>query len=399
MADILLRNDIGVRNPFAYAEAKLGKDIDWRSLSARKQRFWIEKGLGAPYAEIFNPKNTDPALIHPVKSGSGDPVMCDAAKIKTLIAGWGKNPFGDLYCEPAGTYGAYYDPVQGALSDCFFMASLAAIAFANKTNKFFKDVTGASVDLTFYDNITKQADGSYKPTTSKTVNVTKSHFPLATNGKLVFARSNTTNENWPAMYEKGFAEFKSGGTTDEPDYSKLCQGNPITALANITNYKYSDSSTFETKNFATGADIYKAFLKNCVQTVGRDRSVNWPMVAYTYDSTAIAYSNSTIVRNHSYSVLGVQQWDANSPQYIILRNPWGQVPPPVIVDPGQLHDRCVLDDAGNIVLCYGDPKLGADVLSQNSWFGINLAEPSDAIFGLNVNSFRTFFQGFGWVYT
>jgi hypothetical protein len=401
LADLILRETVGVRNPFALVEAKLGKSIDWRSTRADVKRGLIEKALGASYREIFDPKNTHPSLIHPVRSGSGDAAQCDAAVIKSLISGWGKNPPGTIYCNPLATSGTYDDPVQGALSDCYFMAALSSIAFAGATRKkFFADAGGSSFDLTFWYNYVA-TDGVSAPRASKTVTVKDDHFPLGKNNNLVFARSNTPAEIWPAVYEKGFAQFKSG-VSYEPDYSKLCQGNPITALGNITGYNFSTDTVFATRTFATcPAAIYSTIADACSiapLTRPNDRAAYWPMVAYTYDSAVMGYSNAAIVRNHSYSILGVQKTDTD--YYIVLRNPWGQVPPPVIVDPALLKGRCILDAQGTPVMCFGDPDLGPDVVSTKSWLGItDLSSPDDGIFGLNVKAFQKYFQGFGWVYS
>jgi hypothetical protein len=411
VADLVLRNNVGVRNPFAFVEAKSGKDIDWRTLSADKIRKLFETTLGASYKEIFDPHNTNSALIHPrrsaiseIRSGSGDATQCDAAIIKSLISSWGVNKLGSTYCDPAGMYGTFDDVVQGSLSDCYFMAAMCSIAFASQTKNFFPDISGASIPLTFWYNFTTNADYITYPQSSKIVKVTKDHFPRGQNQKLIFARSNTPGEIWPAIFEKGYAQFKSGATLNEPDYSKLCQGNPINALATITGYKYSTkTSVYATTTFATSpAAIYTTIAGACNPAPAghlNDRAAKWPIVAYTYDSGDLGYSNATIVRNHSYSVLGVQKTDTD--YYIVLRNPWGQVPPPVILDPpATLQDRCILDAAGNPVMCFGDPHLGTDVLSTKSWLGItDLSSPNDGIFGLKVNAFQQYFQGFGWVFS
>ena len=403
MVDLVLRNTVGVRNPFALAEVKLGKKFDWKQTSADEKRKIIERAFGASYSEIFNSSNTDPAFIHPIKSGSGDATQCDAAKIKSYIAKWGPNPYGNDVCLPDGSNGCFDDPVQGALSDCFFVAALSSIAFASSTKtRFFPDIGGSSFDIAFWDNFSTDANGVTKPQTSRTVTVTNDHFPLQSNGNLVFGRSNTPAEIWPAIYEKAFAEWKCGGTTTEPDYSTLCQGNPITSLANITGYKFSTASVFDTQTFATSpAAIYDKIAVACntnPPNYPNDRATKWPVVAYTYDSSALGYSNATIVRNHSYSVLGIQKSGTN--RFIILRNPWGQVPPPVYVDPKTLNaNRCILDASGAPVICYGDPNLGTDVLSTTSWMGTDLTKPDDGVFGLNVTAFQKYFQGFGWVFT
>jgi hypothetical protein len=400
VAKDLFRNNIGVRNPFAVAEIKTGKQIDWRNTGAGEKRKIIEQALGASYNEIFNPANTSSALLTPIKSGSGDATKCDEAVIKNYISKWGPNPWGSIYSDEA--YGTFGDPVQGAISDCYFMAALSSIAFASSTKALFPKIAGSSFTIKFYDNIKTDAAGVSKPTTSTSIKVTNDHFPLQSNGNLVFARSNTKEEIWPAIYEKAYAAWKSG-IVEEPGYAKICQGNPITALANLTNWKYSAASTFDTTAFADNpAKIYDIIAGACnIAPIlyPNDRATKWPVVAYTYDSSLLGYSNATIVRNHSYSVLGVQVSGAD--KYIVLRNPWGQVPPSVIVDPALLDkNRCVLDANGQPIICYGDPNLGTDVLSTKSWMKItDLSSPDDGIFGLHTTAFQKYFQGFGWVFS
>lgn len=408
MAIPVLRNTVGARNPFAFAEAKLGKTIDWRNVSAGEKKRIIENAFGAPYHEVFNDSKKDTRYLHPVLSGSGDAVQCNAATVKNLIKSWGKNPYGTTYSDTP--YGYYEDPVQGALSDCFFVAALVSIANASRTKTKFPNLGGSSFGITFYgDYKVDAATGVNTYGSSKQVTVTNDHFPQQGNGNLVFGRSNTTAEIWPAIYEKGYAEWKSGGTMTEPDYSLLCLGNPITALANLTGYKYNTGGTatptaYETTKFAGNPNQILDTLVNQKAVLaspnGTDYFAQWPTVAYTYDSDALGYSNAAIVRNHSYSVLGAQKTATG--KYIILRNPWGQVPPPVYVDPKILDaNRCILDASGNPIICYGDQNLsglGSDVVSQNTWMGKSLTDVNDGIFGLNAVAFQKYFQGFGWVY-
>jgi hypothetical protein len=392
----VLRNTVGVRNPFALAEVKLGKKIDWRNTSAEKQRKIIERSLGASYAEIFDSTNTNPAFLHPVKSGSGDATQCDKEKINSLIQSSGPNPQGSNYSSPAGAVGNFDDPVQGALSDCYFIAALTSISFASATKNLISDRgSGPSYNYTFYNtNGPIITNGNVKithPLPDTPVTVNNSVFPLA-KGNLVFARSKTPGEIWPAVYEKAFAAWKNGGSTDTPDYSKLCLGNPVTALANITGWDYSSESVFDTLTFLNNpAMIYDKIAKVCdnpsIPAKPYDRRTKFPVIAYTYDSIKTpggkVYSDPTIVRNHSYSVLGVR--GVGTERYIVMRNPWGQTPPPVYYDP---------------LRPYGDPQLsGVGVLSTGSWMNITtLEDASDGIFALNVKQFQDYFQAFGWVY-
>lgn len=404
MAISVLRNTVGARNPFAHAEVKLGKKIDWRNLSAGEKKKIIEQAFRAPYKEVFNKSRKKNRFLSPVHSGSGDPVLCDTAKVKNMIANWGPDPYGNTYSDT--DYGQYDDPVQGALSDCFFVAALTSIATASKTKTKFAKQGAAPFKLLFYDNYKfDRTTGVNSGPTSTEIRVTGDHFPLQGNGNLVFGRSNTVSEIWPSVWEKGYAQWKSADmTTNEPDYSKLCLGNPITALANITGYNFNTGGTATPTVYSTNAlsadAVYDKIALACniaPPAYKTDRATMWPVVAYTYDDQTLGFSNATIVRNHSYAVLGVQ--NAAAGKYIILRNPWGQVPPPVYVDPNTLDARrCLLDADGNPVICFGDPNLGTDVLCQNTWMGRSLTNVNDGVFGLRTTAFQKYFQGFGWVY-
>jgi hypothetical protein len=52
MAVPVLRNTVGARNPFAFAEIKLGKKIDWRNISAGEKKKIIERAFGSSISPL-----------------------------------------------------------------------------------------------------------------------------------------------------------------------------------------------------------------------------------------------------------------------------------------------------------------------------------------------------------
>jgi hypothetical protein len=367
---------IGARNPFAYAEYKLRKKIDWEALRPAQKREKLEEAFGMPYDQLFDPRTESPLFVK-----TGDMRPC----APVLNPTWGPNPDGSNYTI---TSRVYNDPVQGDLPDCYFIAALSSLAF-------LKMIPDKQLDTSGYYSFTFYNPPAEAPVPTAPVKITLKH-PLDSSGKYHYSKSITKGEIWIAMYEKAFASWV-GSKTDTPDYSKICQGDPMLALMNMTGWKYksyiktdadpdpvtSSATRYATQDFSDGTKIYTK-IKNACNSAGPYYIAKFPMVAYTHDPRILPapsggyppYTDATIVGNHAYSVLGVFPND-----YIVMRNPWGQRG----AGPGM-----------------GDPDptgLPADALASGTWYGgFNLADSSDAVFGLKASVFRTYFKGFGWVY-
>ena len=50
----------GARNPYALAEHKLGKKVEWKGLSSREQRTILEMAFRMPYSRIVSSDNESP---------------------------------------------------------------------------------------------------------------------------------------------------------------------------------------------------------------------------------------------------------------------------------------------------------------------------------------------------
>ena len=365
---------VGVRNPFVYAEHKLG-EINWNGMSPGKKRKKLEDAFdGKPYNQLFDSRNDSPLFVQ-----TGDVRPCATVSNPT----WGS--IGSTYTDKTR---AYDDPVQGDLPDCYFIAALSSIAFVGSTTtetNLILNQTGPNYSYSFWNPPSSAPVQDPQPVTIT------NKLPLDSTGKYRYSKSFTAGEIWVAMYEKAFAAWKKRSLEDTPDYSLICTGDPVLALLNITGWKYDQNTTHLTKSFGNGDLIYSKIDSVCQNKVNPNpppltiyRTTLKPMVAYTYDPrietppSGITYEDATIVANHAYSVLGVLTQGGN--KYIVMRNPWGQKG----AGPG-----------------FGDPdptKLPLGALASGKWYLVpELSDPNDAVFALKANVFKDYFKGFGWV--
>ncbi len=123
----------------------------------------------------------------------------------------------------------YNDPVQGDLPDCYLIAALSSLAF-------LKMIPDKQLDASGYYSFTFYNPPAEAPVATPPVKITPK-LPLDSSRIYHYSKSYTKGEIWIAMYEKAFASWV-GSKTDTPDYSKICQGDPMLALMNITGGKY-----------------------------------------------------------------------------------------------------------------------------------------------------------------
>lgn len=378
-ADVLVNElplSVGVRNPFVYAEHKLNKKIKWHEMKLDQKKRTLEQVFQMHYDQLFDPTKGSPLFVK-----TGDTRSCTTYPVDK----W-KSPEGSFYTDTLG----YSDPVQGDLPDCYFIAALSSVAISRPA--LLPKQLAAPYNYTFYKPPT--LDGGV-PTPDSSVKSMPNTLPLDVNGNYHYSKSFTFGEIWVAMYEKGYACW-ANKVTDMPDYSKICTGDPVNALLNLTGLKYStykpgtDVSTstatrYSTKDFGTDATTATTKIFDKIKNIACKKlpKVQYPMVAYTYNPlietppAGITYTDATIVANHAYSVLGVYSVAPNN--YIVMRNPWGQMG----VGPGS-----------------GDPSSSgfpSGALASGTWSGVNLAISTDAIFALRADVFRDYFKGFGWV--
>jgi len=341
-------DNIGAANPYVLAEVRLGRKVNWRRTPHPHEI--LEQALGMPYEDLFDPRKNSPLFAGKEVKKNGKSVRSEAP-IDVGSVVW-SDP-GEFFYEAA----EFFDPIQGAVGDCYLIAALSSIAWArpyliaNRTR-----ATGPG-QQEFVDMI-EVHDGS------KTVQVEVTEkLPLNAPGNTyIFCRSSETGEIWPAIYEKAYAKWRTHVATDTPDINAIAGGDPVAALVQLTGltpYYYGCPPM-------TADAIWQKVRENSVSR----KTIN-PMVAWTYCSppTGVNYSDAHLAGCHAYSILG-WLYD-NGKEYIVLRNPWG------------FFEATLNIDSGSYVAYDG-----------SFWRTINLMN-NDGTFALEAPTFKKYFGGFG----
>lgn len=337
-------------NPFAVAEQVLGKKVKWDELEDQEES--LAGVFNVPKEELFA---HDSVIINPMLSAKGEFLTRDKAEAqlksyleaktakklslktraikkialkdipsKTVSAVFAESLKASNNTEwnPANTVwldkGDYFedvaeltDPVQGSLADCYYISALCSVAWArpyaiiNATSPSRdKDEESPLHQVPFYNSkgaIENVVVGEAVPCSSSTKNI-------------LYGSSADSGEIWPAVMEKAYAKWKTGTTTDKPNFLSIEYGDPVEAcrqlIGGTKTYKYTSSMT--------ASQITKFVKSNSLSC----RTFN-PMVAWTpsRQPSGCDYSKAHIVANHAYSILG---WDSYGGScYIVLRNPWG----------------------------------------------------------------------------
>lgn len=390
-------HDVGVINPYALAEVILDEHVDWAGVDSHHV---LPDVLGQPYERLFDPKYESPlyaglhldpetlemerevpaevevgaaAGIHVLRERATDAeeLFTDADQplesrdvgeiLAGVAAGAAWQDKGTFFKEAA----EFFDPVQGAVGDCYLIAALASVAWARTYEIGHRSRATGVTQEQFVDMI-PLFDGSKRVLVEVTEAV-----PVSASGGFLYARSWESGEVWPAVYEKAYAKWRTNHSGDTPDILSIAGGDPVGAAAQLTGlsktYYWTASTSVDT--------IYQRVRENSLS-----RKTFNPMVAWTYSSgdkspDKVNYSNANLVANHAYSILG---WDYRSGnRYVVLRNPWGQT-------------EATTDFLTGSWSAWDAPYYGG----PGWWRTISLAA-NDGIFGLRVETFKKYFAGFG----
>ncbi|MGM0420603.1 MAG: C2 family cysteine protease [Bacillota bacterium] len=214
----------------------------------------------------------------------------------------------------------FFDPIQGSVPNCYFIAALSSVAWARPYVIAHKTRSSGTAEADFVCMIKFYQIGSIGSKNQKTAEVEVSEkLPLnAATNNFVYCRSFDPGEIWPGVYEKAFAKWITKNPTDKPDITATGFGNPVTAIRQLTNENNVISKL--TKDHSAD-DLYSFVRANSMS-----RKTMHPMVASTYSSgdaspDKVTYADANIAANHAYSVLG--WFYRNGKKYLVLRNPWG----------------------------------------------------------------------------
>lgn len=258
----------------------------------------------------------------------------------------------------------FFDPIQGAVANCYYIAALSAVAWAMPYRITHLTRAIGQTQQQFTNMIR-----FYKPDSNgqldKEIEVTDS-VPLSTSsGGFIYCRSSEAGEIWPAVYEKAYAKLKTGISGDHPDITATGWGDCVWATAQLTGGR----------RFYYGTPSYSADeLWNLVRANSLSYRTFNPMTAWTYSSgdaseKKIVYGDANVVASHCYTVLG---WAyRNDRKYIILRNPWG-------------NTEATVQTLNSSVWLY-------DI---SWWRPINLTV-IDGTFAIEASAFKTYFAGLG----
>lgn len=271
-------------------------------------------------------------------------------------AHWGDN--GDFFEEAA----EFFDPIQGAVANCYYIAALSAIAWARPYMiSHMTRATGTSqpqfTNMIRFHNVDSGDVASVEVTDT---------IPLSNStNSPIYARSSEAGEIWPSVYEKAFAKWVTGTSGDHPDITATAWGDPILATAQVTGLS---RFYYRTTDF-TPADLWNKVRENSLG----GRTFN-PMTALTYSSSdatpkKVVYSDANLVASHAYTILG---WAYRSgKRYIILRNPWGST------------EATLTALTGTVVL-----------YDISWWRPIVLTNP-DGVFAIEAQTFQDYFSWMG----
>ena len=189
---------------------------------------------------------------------------------------------------------------QGALGDCYFLAALASVQWSRPSLLNYVKLSNGNYKFCFW---TKKLKAEWV-TVSQSVEVRKS------DGAWLYGRSNTYNETWPALWEKAFAKWMSGTSSDHPDMQEIAGGKGDVALRRLTGYEFDDY-------YCSSSNSSKIWRMLELRTDSSGKTI-YPIAVNT--SGVNRRDSIGTIPHHVYSVLGIEWY--NGEKYIVVRNPW-----------------------------------------------------------------------------
>lgn len=211
---------------------------------------------------------------------------------------------------------SHYDMYQGALGDCYFIASLGSVA----------DTSAAAIENMFLDN------GDNTWTVRFYVNGTADYvtvdrmLPVSASGRFVFANygyyaSSASNELWIALAEKAYAQWNETGNEGR-DGQNLYSSIEYGWMADV----YSQVLGKTAYSCVTSYNPNSTGMANAVMT-------GWAVTIGTISSGYLSYG---LYGNHAYDVVS---YNSSTGQYT-LYNPWGSHQPTQSLTWAQLQTVC-----------------------------------------------------------
>ncbi|TGJ84713.1 hypothetical protein E0Z10_g4061 [Xylaria hypoxylon] len=265
------------------------------------------------------------------------------------------------------------DPIQGATGNSWFVAALFSVYWADPsiinrhTNMHGHHFEGDERSQQNRFRVKFHDKGGRNNNKTQIIEVDYRIPVNNSSDDFVYCRSSDGLALWPALYEKAFAKWISGGNNDNLnrrkgsssegreyiDITQTHHGDPVKAMAQINGRE--PEYFFTSKHEAND-------LVGLVRTCSVNQRTICPMVAWTYASDRGTYRGCNLVANHAYSVLGWSSVGQGDKQYIIIRNPWGVTEPQGLtsypgiltrVEPEYWRPASLLDREGVIAIEVG----------------------------------------------
>lgn len=199
---------------------------------------------------------------------------------------------------------------QGDLGDCYFLASMIAIARANP-GAISRLIKGPNKDGSY--DVTLYVDKGmwwWKSKEAKVVNVTP-NFPVDKSGAPAYAKSSNVDatkgmELWPLLLEKAYAKLQGG-------YEDIIGGYGTTGMEALTG---GESTSFEPDDFGDDELVKKI---SDMQDNGYALTASSIIVDEDDKEGNKKITTEGVVANHEYAI----KWVDKGAKTISLQNPWG----------------------------------------------------------------------------
>jgi hypothetical protein len=314
--------------------------------------------------------------------------------VDLLDLGW--TPDGGQWADTGSFFNEaaeYFDPVQGALGDCWLIAAMSSVAWALPgTITDAARATGIPNDRFKHRLIYRDpGDGSRKTfeVSDETVVYQGTSYPM-------YARSSEANEIWPPVVEKAFAQWRQGTSNDHPNLTVLNGGDPVWASAALSGR----SPQYFGHSGRTASDL---------RTLVKSHSASYrtfdPMTAWTYGTApeGLSYADAHIVGCHAYSVLGwtsgpfiVRAFEgtlarASVARRAVLLDRFGFLLDPIVLT----RDYVVLRNPwGSYEATTGNRTGVISMRDEGFWRSIDLGDV-DGVFAIDFSTYQRYFAGTG----
>lgn len=277
---------------------------------------------------------------------------------------------------------SYRDPAQGAVADCYLIAALIACAWT-RPPQWQQRCAAADAGATGFGWSFAAA-----PAPPRQI-ATDLQLPVGRDGRLVFARSDANNELWPALLEKAYVLWRRGVAAAAPpspqpteaEIQAISIGKPGQATAELLGV--SCDMKLNTGQSSLAGRLCSRLAEHAgVTAVPTTASTRQPQhEVWRIDAEAIADVNGQrmddfigLTPAHAYAVLGCAEADGRT--WVILRDPHSkdlQCPRWLAADAWDA--RCA------------DGRVEHVFLNR------------DGVFGLHADDFDRYFDRFDWAET